>query len=43
MANMLEYEIVLSEFELQSCYSVHFLINILSKGMNSQIPAPAID
>ena len=35
---MLVYDIVLSEFELQSGYYVHFRTDILGKGMNSLMP-----
>ena len=34
-ANVLDYDIVVSEFELQSRYCVHFLTNTLEKCMNS--------
>ena len=34
MIKPLDYEIVVSEFELQSRYYVHFRINILGKGKN---------
>ena len=37
MANVLNCKIVVSEFELQSHYYVHFRINTLGKGMNSLI------
>ena len=39
MANVLDCEIVLREFELQlSC--IHFQTNTLGKGMNTLIPQP---
>ena len=41
MVKALEYGIVVSEFELQSHYYVHFLTNTLGKGMNPII-LPAI-
>ena len=34
MVNALDCKIVVSEFELQSCYYVHFGTNTLGKGMN---------
>ena len=34
VANMLDYDTVISEFELQSRYYVHFWINTFGKGMN---------
>ena len=34
VANVLDCDIVKSEFELQSRYYVHFLTNTLGKGMN---------
>ena len=34
VANVLDYDIIVSEFELKSCYNVHFLINTPGKGMN---------
>ena len=40
MVKALEYRIVVSEFELQSCNYVHFRENTLGKGMNTtNIPA----
>ena len=30
----MDYDIVVSKFELQSCYYVHFHTNIFGKGMN---------
>ena len=42
VANMLNCNIVLSEFELQLCYYIHFQTNTLRKGMNSLIiPTPS--
>ena len=35
--NELECNIVISEFKLQSCYYIHFQINILWRGMNTLI------
>ena len=37
MANILDCEIVVSEFELQSRYYIHIQTNNLGKGMNSRI------
>ena len=37
VANMLDSNIIVSEFELQSLYNVHFLINSSEKGMNTLI------
>ena len=37
-ANVLNYDIVVSEFELQSYYYVHFLTNSLGKRMDSLTP-----
>ena len=37
MVEVLDCEIVVSEFELQSCSYVHFRINNLEKGMNPLI------
>ena len=34
MINVLDYGFVVSEFELQSRYYVHFRTNTLGKGMN---------
>ena len=34
MVKVLDCEIVVSEFELQSCYYAHFWANTLGKGMN---------
>ena len=41
MANMLHYDIVVSEFKLQSRYCVHFWTNTLEKGVNPLIPVPS--
>ena len=38
VANVLYCDIVVSEFELQSHANVHFLIDILGKGMNLLMP-----
>ncbi len=35
--NVLDYDIVVREFELQSRYDVHFWKNTLNEGMNSFI------
>ena len=37
VANVLDYEIVISEFEPQSSYYVHFQTNIFRKGMKPLI------
>ena len=37
MVKAMDYEIVISEFELQSRYYVHFRANTLMKGMNPLI------
>ncbi len=37
MVKAMDYGIVVSEFELQSCYYVHFRTNTLGKGMNPLI------
>ena len=42
VANMLDYDIVVSDFELQSRYYVHFRTNTLEKGMNPFIHHPAM-
>ena len=42
VANVLDCDIIVSEFEIQSRYYVHFQINTLRKGMNLLIPR-AID
>ena len=36
--NMLEYDIIVNEFKLQSRYYVYFRIKTLGKGMNSLFP-----
>ena len=41
LANMLDYDIVVSEFELQSHCYIHFQTNTLGKGMNTLILAPS--
>ena len=33
VANMLDYNIIVSKFELQSCYRIHFQTNALGKGI----------
>ena len=38
VAIVLVCDIVVSEFELQSCYYVHFRTDTLGKGMNPLIP-----
>ena len=38
VANVLDCDIVVSEFELQSCYYFPFQTNTLAKDMNSLIP-----
>ena len=37
MVKALDCGIVVSEFKLQSCYYLHFLTNILGKGMHPLI------
>ena len=37
MVKVMDSEILVSEFELQSCYYVHFQTNTLGKGMNPLI------
>ena len=37
IAKVLDCVIVVSEFELQSCYYDHFRVNTFKKGMNSFI------
>ena len=39
MVKAIDSEIVVSEFELQSRYYVHFRANTLGKGMNLILPA----
>ena len=38
MANMLDYDIIVSKFELHLCYFVHFQTNNLEKSINTVIP-----
>ena len=38
VAKALDWEIVVSEFEPQSCYYIHFRTNILGKSMNPLMP-----
>ena len=38
MANVQDYDVVVSKFERQSRYYVHFQTHILEKGLNSCIP-----
>ena len=38
VANVLDCHSIVSEFEFQSRYYIHFLINILEKGMDFLIP-----
>ena len=38
VANMMNSKIIVSEFELQSRYYVHFVINTLEKGLKPLIP-----
>ena len=38
VSNLLDCDIVENEFELQSCYYVHFRTNTQEKGMNCLIP-----
>ena len=40
MANVLDCDIVVSEFKLQSYYYFHYLINTLGKGMNTLSSPP---
>ena len=42
-ANVLDWDIIVSYFELWSRYYVQFWINTLGKDINSLIPPPAID
>ena len=42
MVKALEYGIVVSEFELQSRYYVHFRTNTLAKGMNPAYPPDSV-
>ena len=41
VANMINCNIVVNNFGLQSCYYVHFLTKIFEKGMKPLIP-PAV-
>ena len=34
MPKVLDYNIIVSKFELQPCYYIHFWTNTLGKGMN---------
>ena len=44
MANVLDSDIIVNEFECESCHLFHFQTNTLGKGMNFFIPPlPAID
>ena len=38
MANVLDYDIVISEFQLYSRYNVHFQANTREKGMDPLFP-----
>ena len=38
LINVLNFEIIVSEFELQSCYYIHFRTNTLGKAMDSFSP-----
>ena len=38
MANVLDFDFVVSEFDRQSRYYIHFWTNTLGKGINSIIP-----
>ena len=38
VANVMDCDIVMSKFELQSCYNVHFRSNTLREGMKPLIP-----
>ena len=38
VANVLNFDIVVNGFELQSCYHIHFRTIILEKRMNTLIP-----
>ena len=40
VANVLDFDIVVNEFELQSRYYVHFRTNTLGKDINPLNPAP---
>ena len=41
VANISDCDIIVSEFNLQSHYCVHFWTETLGKGMNLLIPAPS--
>ena len=38
VVNMFDWDTVISEFKLQSCYYINFQNNFLGKGMNLLIP-----
>ena len=38
VVNMLDSDIIVSEFKLQLCFYIHFWTNTLGKGMNPFIP-----
>ena len=42
MDKVVDSSIEVSEFELQSCYYVHFQTNTLGKGMNSLVSSSAM-
>ena len=42
IANLLDFDIGVNEFKLQSCNYLHFGTNTLSKGMNPIIPRPGL-
>ena len=37
MAKVLDYGLEVSDFDLQSCYNIHFRTNTLGKDMNPRI------
>ena len=37
VANVLDSKIVVSEFKLESCYSIHFVISTLRKDVNLRL------
>ena len=37
LANMMNYDVIVSKFKLQSCYYVHFQTNFFGKGMSTLI------
>ena len=43
MTKVLDSGLVVSEFELHSCYYVHFLIDTFEKGMNALTLFPNFD